>query len=356
MMPKKPRFLPLLLLPAYVLADPVQLDISSGFNTDNWTGYREYQSVRSNGSTDLTEAQGSSVFTYGQGRKALDAFNNGMVGNIDQATANALGVGLNDGSDYYGYSTTGGGFVSNATPVNGVITGASHTYHIASHGGNATLPGDWLQAADTSFVGSGSEVTERMDAKFNAMTIYTAHNRSSGSAQIGSITATLSLGQQALYSDINFVIGGWDAADGARNAQIVAVYADDSEEIIYSFSTNDEKVGPIQDDGVTSVMPPDTFSIVGAYTRAYNNSSGSAGSMTNFNWSLYEFSDGLALDKTKALKAIRLEDSNPGLNWNERGLSIYGATATPVPEPSAYAFAMATVAALAILRRRQSRT
>lgn len=348
------RFLLLLAAPISTsFAADVQLDISSGFNTDNWTGYREYQAIRADGSTNLTQAQGSSEFTVGQGRKALDAFNNGMIGSIDQATANAQGIGLNDGTDYYGYSTTGGGYETGGSPLDGVINGTSKTYHIASHAGNATLPGDWLEATDVSFVGSGSEVTSLMATKFNAMTIYTAHNRASGAAQIASITATFDVGQQMQYSSINFVLGGWDAADGARNAQIVAVYADDSEEIIYSFSTNDEKVGPLADDSATDVTPPGEFTIVGSYTRAYNNSSGSSGSTTDSNWSLFEFSDDLVLNGSKVLKAIRLEDSNPNLNWNERGLSIYGATATLVPEPGIYALSAGVIAGLLALRRRR---
>lgn len=347
------RFLLIVALPATsALAVDVQLDISSGFNTDNWTGYREFQEVRTVGGTDLIQAQGGSPVTFGQGRGANDAHNQGMIGNIDQATANAHALGANDGTDFFGYSISSGGFETGGTPVDGILTGTSNTYHIASHGGNATLPGDWLQATDVSFVGSGSEITSPMAIQFNAMTTYTGHNRDGGNNQIASATATLDIGQQFYYRSINFVIGGWDEADGARNAQIVAIYEDDSEEILFSFSTENEKVGPVQDDGVVDVMPPDAFTVVGSYTRAYNSSSGATGNMNDFSWSLFEFSDDLLLDDTKALKAIRLEDSNPGLNWNSRGLSIYGATATAVPEPSTYALGVAAIIALAAIRRR----
>lgn len=330
-----------------------QLDVSSGFNTDNWVGYREYQALRTDGATDIEQAQGGSAVTSGQGRRALDAFNYGMIGNIDQTTANVLGVGLNDGVNYYGYSESGGGFETGATPIDGVLTGLDRVYHIASHGGNATLPGDWLEAADVSFVGSAGSVTSNMATQFNAMSIYTGHNRSNGANQIASTTATLAPGQQQQYDNINFILGGWDTADGARNGQIVAIYADDSEEILFSFDTAEGKIGPVADDSIADVVPPDTFSTVSTFSRGYNVANGATGGLGNFDWSLFEFTTPLDLDESKVLKAIRLEDSNATLNWNERGLSIYGVTASVVPEPSTYALALGGLIALTVFWRRK---
>ena len=216
------------------------------------------------------------------------------------------------------------------TPLNGVLvsTNDGRVYHIASHAGNSTLPGDWLEVANPT--GGDGE----MGIKSNAMCVFTSNDRSV--AQVASITATLPVNQRKRYPSINFVLGAYDLAGGARNMRITAIYTDNSESVLYSFPTDAQKHGPVIRDGASDVIPPGIFSVIRTFTKVYNIGSGAVGGLSLESGSLFEFKTPLALDAQKTLKAIRLEDTNPILDWNARGLAIFGATASePPPEVGA---------------------
>ena len=344
------------------LAD-VQLNISSGFNTDNWCGVKELQQViiyaENNGTDpdlDLNQVQPGG-FTVGGGQGSFDSNNYNLIGAIDEATAAAIGgamstvdtppiqLGYCGQTSWYRPAFKSG---TQATALDGVLTSAidGTVYHIASHAGNATLSGDWLEVANPSFVAAAGVVTTPMERKMNAMTAATGH---SNAAKI-TATATLPLAQQGKYPEINFVLGAWDWADGARNAQIVAIYSDASEDILYSFSTDNVIVGPSVDDSVVDNYTAD-FTAVAQFSQGYNVAAGATGGVSDKAGSLFEFITPLTVDVTKVLVGVRLEDSNPALNWNARGLSIYAATA--IPEPASLALLAMGGVAFVIRRRRR---
>lgn len=345
------------------------LDISSGFNTDAFVGVKEFQAVLSVGATDVPEAQagqgvaidrspGNGMWLYQQ--------QNIMIGAIDAPTAATIGTAQNTNGDYLGYGIGTSWWAGAAynyafkdatqasTPVDGVLTSSSDSrvYHIASHGGNSTLPGDWLEVANPTFTGSGSAVTVPMEKKLNAMAVTAKHGRAD--YQIESATAILPLAQQQAYDDINVVLGAYQAADGARNMRIVAIYADNSEDILYSFPTDDQINGPVIQDSVADIVPAGVFTAVSTNTQIYGSASGATGAVVNSNGTLYEFTTSLDLDNSKVLKGIRLEDVNPTLNSNARGLAIFGATGTvAIPEPAS--LGLIGMVAVGLLNRRRAR-
>jgi len=306
-------------------AEPVQLDISSGFTLDCWCGPEEMQELYEydaiNGENEsLKDVQGDlkevpiGWYTYTQGGM--------MVGN--SATEQYFIPSMT------WYGDTGNSWMSEAegTPADGTITGSDRVYHIASHEGNATLPGDWLSAEGVSHP-TNHPPEALMAYKLNAMAIGSLHNRADW--QVAATTGLVTLVQQGRYTDINFVLGASYHADGARNAQIVALYNDASVEVLYSFPTSNEIIGPTIDDEREDLYTED-FVPVYHFTRAYNYSSGGQpGSITHNNQgTLFEFVTPLLLNPGKILVGIILRDSNPSLNWNARGLAIFAATATPI--------------------------
>ncbi|MBN2584258.1 MAG: PEP-CTERM sorting domain-containing protein [Planctomycetes bacterium] len=232
-------------------------------------------------------------------------------------------------------------------PEDGIITGASMTYHIASHTGNATYVGDWTEVA--SPVAGPPESIPNMAVRNNAMYVYSVHSTATG--QVASTTAMLPVAQQGQYSSINLVLAAADGADGARNMRIVALYGDATEEVLYSFSTENLVVGPLIDDSSADNYTDD-FVAVHQFSQMYNNSSGNSGSVGNDAGTLFEFADALALDPTRTLVGIRVEDSNPALNWNARGIVVFGASAEAVPEPATMALLGLGVLGLILRRRR----
>jgi len=322
----------------------VPLDISSGFNQDAWCGAKEYQvllqyNADQGTSYTLVDSQAGTLnngnwvqMNYGLPQFLLSQ-QTFMIGAIDNATAQTIGqpewIYGGASGQYCGYIMPsrwdGPAYISDSegTPLDGVLTSSNdgRTYHIASHGGNVTLTGDWLEVADP--VGGDGD----MGVKSNAMCVFSAYDRTV--AQVVSATATLPAAQQKRYPSINFVLGAYDLGAGARNMQIVAIYTDDSEEVIYSFPTDDQKHGPMIRDAVVDVVPAGVFFPVETFTKSYAiyNTIGS-GSGT-----LFEFTEPLPLNANKTLKAIRLADTNAAQTYSSRGLAIFGATgSTPPPE------------------------
>jgi len=217
-----------------------------------------------------------------------------------------------------------------ALPEDGVIIGDAYTYHMASHAGNATLAGDWTEVASPS-AGPPANIPN-MGIKHNVMYIWTA----SSTFQDLSQTATLPVGQQGKYSSINFVLGGSAAMDyGARNLQIVAVYSDASEDVLYTFANTTDVVGPVLDDSVSDVYTAEDFNVVEQFSHIFNNTASATGFWSADAGSLFEFAAPLALDPDKTLVAICIEDdSSAGLSdTTRRGLSIFAATAMTADVP-----------------------
>lgn len=230
------------------------------------------------------------------------------------------------------------------TPYDGVIAGADRDYHIASVGGNSTLSGNWLEVADPSTGASQP----------NVISVEANHNRFDH--QIMSSTAVLPAGQQVEYTDTNFLLAAQDRADLARNMAIYALYGDGTdEELLYSFDTADGGSGP-------EVLGSATAGFSTAYTAEliYNTPSGPKGAMSEVTADLYEFSSPLVLDSSKTLYGLRIEDTNPTLQWNSRGLTVFAASATvfeeqqmAAPEPGSLALASLALGLLATRRRRR---
>ena len=332
---------------AVTSAEVVQLDISSGFNTDNWIGVKEYQAVWNSGTsvTDLMQAQNGSPVSTARNAASSAWFATNQLGTmvcaIDNATAQSLGCVPDGEGGYYGYvygatpSSNGYKDSTEATPIDGVLTSSidGRVYHIASHAGNATLSGDWTEVANPSYTGSGDDVTVLMESKLNTMTVVTAFN--SADRQTASVEATLSVGQQGYYEDINFVLGCWSGmSDRGLNTRIIAVY-DDGEETLYTYNTdsgNPVNQGPLS---ATLTNEDTDFTLIHAASQGYNNGYGNYGIVnTDQPSALYEFTTPLDLDETRLLTGIKLVDINPSLNWNGRGVSVFGASATLVPEPT----------------------
>ncbi len=314
----------------------VQLDISSGFNMDVWCGAKEYQVLQVQG-CDLLELQGGNA--QGVGWYALQQ-QRMMIGNT---TEGGFGQPYSVEANWYHpdwYSGTEG------TPEDGVLSGADRQYHIASHLGNTTLPGDWLEVASPGGVWNPGQPEEMMATKANAMVVASAHDYRN--FQIAEAIAMLPAGQQAAYTDINFIIGGWNAADPNMHTDIYAVYADGSEDLLYSFTDDNGGQDPVVDDSKTVGVGGADFAAVYSFTQSYNHSAGGTGNVGDYSGTLYEFASPLELDSSKVLAGIKMVDSDPGHNWNARGTSIFGATA--IPEPAT--LALLGLGALGLIRRR----
>ncbi|MBN2584259.1 MAG: PEP-CTERM sorting domain-containing protein [Planctomycetes bacterium] len=331
---------------ALLLAAPawaeVQLDISGGFTMDAIVGPLELQAIYNEsplyGAHDLMEVQGGQAQGVGWWVYYQSTM---MFGNSSTQPYSI------DGQWFHPSYKTG----TKGLPEYGIVTGAGYTYHMASHGGNATLAGDWLEVASPSFTWDydAGAVSTMMAIQPNAMVVGSQH--STATWQIASATAMLPVAQQGQYSSINFVLAAHGSADGARNMQIVALYSDATEQVLYTFSSENVRVGPVADDSVSDVYDPLEFNAVYNFEESYNSSSGASGSLSSDAGTLFEFATALALDPTRTLVGIRLEDNNPTLNWNSRGLTLFAASAALVPEPATMALLGFGLAAL-LLRRR----
>ncbi|MFW6154462.1 MAG: hypothetical protein ACOC95_04515 [Planctomycetota bacterium] len=294
----------------------VQLDISSGFNMDAWCGAKEYQVLQVQG-CDLLELQGGNA--QGVGWYVLQQ-QRIMVGNTTEGGFGET-YSVDEINWYHPDWVTG----NEGTPEDGVLTGADRDYHIASHLGNATLAGDWLEADPPGGVWNPGQPEEMMASKANAMVVASSHNYKDW--QIAEAVAMLPVEQQAAYTDINFILGGWNAADPNMHTDIYALYADGSEELLYSFTDTNGGQDPVLDDGKTVGVGGADFAAVYTFTRSYNSSAGGTGNVSDYSGTLYEFASPLPLDSSKVLAGVKMVDSDPTNNWDARGTSIFAATA-----------------------------
>ena len=315
------RWLAVLLCSAIGLhAEPVQLDLSGGFNADAWCGAAEFQFLQTQA------AQLSSL----QGKEPAAAYY------LAEQYASGQMVGCSSTQRYaipanWFYDRAWAWVVGHeGTPENGVVTGAyDRVYHIASHAGNATLPGDWLSSANLSLPANWP--TEKVAVKSNCLAVAAPHSKTSW--QLASTTASLPVAQQRKYVDINFVVAAWSSDQGSRNARIKAVYSDASTQTIYATPTQSPpsgfRWGPCLEDDRADTNAV-SFAAVWTMTRWYNDGESGVGDK---NLTLFEFAEPITLQSNKVLTAITVEDADPSLDWTARGFSVFAATATAVPLP-----------------------
>jgi len=290
-------------LAAPARADVVQLDISGGFNIDAWCGPREFQQCRLDGAHDLVELYGG--LPQGNGQFVMQQ--------------NYFPVGDSTG-ETLAYSITGdSGHPRNLSgtegiPEDGVLTGADRDYHVASVGGNVTLPGNWTEVADPS----------TFQNQPNCIVVGSAHG--TGDWQIAERVVELPPAQRAQYDDVNLVIAAMNVDDKARNMEVYALYGAEGEQevLLYAFSTEDGGDGPIMPDNDGG----DDFDIVYTTSQGYSVATLATGNVRAYQASLYEFKVPLALNSSKSLWGFKVKDADPGLNWNRRGVAIFAATAT----------------------------
>ena len=316
----------------------VQLDISGGFNWDAIIGPKEMRAVYywafknghigfGSGRLDLAELQGGHA--------------QGLAWNLISQYSGDL-MPANSPGETYTYSSGTEWFHPQyllgreGVPAEGILSGAYYVYHMASAQGNATLPGDWTEVAspqtpnhDPPF--DRPTVDPWMERKNNVMATSIRGN----ATDVTEVQAVLPVGQQVRYSDLNVVLNAWWTDAKARNMQIVAVYTDDSEEVLYQFNTAAAEGPRSTDDGV-EIEPQ--FRALYTYMSCYNNGSGDQGGVfTGYDTdggNLYEFTVPLAVNPSKSLKALKIRDAG-GLSTDViRGLSIFAASAHLAPEPT----------------------
>ncbi|MBN2584042.1 MAG: PKD domain-containing protein [Planctomycetes bacterium] len=288
------------------VAQSVPLDISDGFNMDIWCGPLEMQDAYTNATQTLKQLQGD--LADGMGWYAVSQY--GLL--VCDSTSGGFGEPYSiSGQWFHPLYLDGLG-----TPEDGVLTGGDRDYHIASVAGNDTLEGDWTEVADPS---SG------WDTKSNAVLVGSLN--STASWQVSEVEIELPSGQKDRYSDVNFVLAAANLGDRARNMRIVALYGagGTDEEVLYGFATADGGSGPrmVDQSGGTD------FQIVNNFSKCYDNTTWATGTVLSVSGSLYEFDAALELDDTKTLWGFRVEDVNPSLNWNARGVVVLAASATP---------------------------
>lgn len=280
----------------YNTVSQVQFDLSSYFNMDMFIGPSEYTHLKTMGTADSVDVYGQAGNTHGY----------------------LLFAPASTYSKYYlvGNSSTGvdyfGSYLTQGTPSNGVLTSPSLTeYHMASIEGNDTLSGNWLEVSDVS----------SNTLKPNAIAVGAYHNIANW--QISEANIILPAAQQKRYFAANAVFTV-SQADRARNMVIAARYTDNTEDILYSFSTADGGSGP---------YPSDTdggseWNVVHTSVDVYNLATTASGLLTNAagNFNLYEWKSSFAIDANKVLKGFRIYDTNPSLNSNARVIVVYAIT------------------------------
>ncbi|HOI56090.1 MAG TPA: hypothetical protein PLP01_12630, partial [Phycisphaerae bacterium] len=320
------------------LGQQVQLDISSGFNWDIFCGVKEYQALMMHAlnywGIDLCEMQS------GVNMSAADINHNGpnyllgnsywQICNVDAALAQAMGCVQDGAGVYVGYAGPTSWFRPNyktgtqGTPADGVIVGGDRTYHIASHAGNATLPGDWTEVADTTTWTVGGAVSGTgLGLKFNVMANFTRND--TAALNDVSVTAELPDAQKGKYLNVNFLVAVMDGGSGGRYKRIWALYGDDGsdQELLFAWSVSAADPRP-QMDGVGA--PFSGFTPVYTAAERYGVSSGVTGLVITGNNTMYEFSTPLPLNKAKDLWGFKIDDASPTTGL-ARGAAIWAATA-----------------------------
>jgi len=278
----------------------VPLDLSAEFNVDAVCGPKEFQICIADGTQDLVDLFGS-----------LEDGNGNFI-----LAAGLWVVGASNGLEYT-YSIPGYASghplyytAADGLPADGVISGADRIYHMPSIHGNATLVGDWTETADPS----------DFSLQPNCITAGALHNKSTW--QVASVIVELPAAQKGSYQDINLVLAAQDAgANGAMNMRLVALYGPDGadEAILFDFDTDTPEMTEAAPAGYLAVHP---------FGQHYSSYTGSTGAVRTPGGSYFEFDGALALDPAKDLWGIRIEDTNPDLNWAPRGVTIFAATAT----------------------------
>ncbi|MBN2582372.1 MAG: hypothetical protein JXL80_04840 [Planctomycetes bacterium] len=139
--------------------------------------------------------------------------------------------------------------------------------------------------------------------------------------------------QQVIYGAINCVLCAFENAptDRGRFMRLAAVYADDTEEIIWAWAD-----GQGADDTPRPSEPaanhPDYVQLVQT-TKCYSADSGTTGEIASRDYALYEFAAPLALNSEKVLKGLQLYDSSPSTSGQARGIAVFAATAGSGYEP-----------------------
>ena len=279
----------------------IQLDLTDGFNTDAICGPQEYQECRTDGAQDHVELYGN--LEDGNGYWLLSQ--GGMM--VADSSTEPYSISGDAGHPAYVSGTEG-------LPSDGVLSGSDRDYHVGSFGGNDTLSGNWTESADPS----------QYDLKSNSVVVGSYHNTATW--QVSSVTIELPSAQKGKYTDVNFVLCAANMADKARNMRIKALYGATgaTEVTLYSFSTADGGDGPVM-----TAAAPTGFATVYTMSKYYNATSGATGNVVDATSRLFEFSTPLDLDETQDLWGFKIEDTNPSLNWNARGVAVFAATATP---------------------------
>ena len=304
------------------------LDISAGFNVDSWFGPKEDQALLwydegpSTGK-DLQEAQGflrDGVGWYVHERSLM------MIGNVSEG---GLGEPYSIYSSWYHPSFKSG---TQGTPEDGYIAGVGQDYFIASTRGNPILTGDWLEV-DEPVVPASSGL---MDNRPNSIVVGPSVNGSSW--WLDEVVAELPPHQRARYESINVVLVAMNDSSGADGIQLLVVYSDNSEEVLWTFDATTPTAVENRADH------PD-FNLIWTFDEIYNALSGPVGNVTTeAPGSLYEFAAPLPLDPNKLLKAVKIVDPASPDGYNN-GLAVFAATAIlpPTPELSVRAAQFDTV-------------
>ncbi|NLX59351.1 MAG: hypothetical protein GXY74_09725, partial [Phycisphaerae bacterium] len=320
-------------------AQQVQLDISDGFNWDVFCGVKEYQALMYHAldywGIDLVELQS------GPDRNTADRTHNGpvyfvsggnwQISNIDAALAEAMNLPQDGSGDYLGYAgptnwwRPGYKTGTQGFPADGVIAGADRTYHIASHAGNVTLPGDWTEIEDTTTWTAGGAVSGTgLGLKFNLMASFTRDD--TAILQDGAVVAELPEAQKGHYNNVNFLVAVMDGYNGGRHKRIWALYGDGGtdQQLLFAWAESAADLRP-QMDGAGA--PYAGFTAAYTASEYYSYGTGATGAVRAGNNTMYEFSEPLPLDKTKILWGFMIDDSTPKTMYRARGAAIWAATA-----------------------------
>ncbi|MBN2582374.1 MAG: hypothetical protein JXL80_04850 [Planctomycetes bacterium] len=302
---------------------------------DVWCGAKEFQALmlheQSYWGIDLVEMQGGDSEHDGPGYLLGD--NSWLICEIDADLAEAMGCVQDSAGAYCGYAGPASwwrpGYKdgTQGTPADGVLVGDDRTYHIASHAGNSTLPGDWTEIEDTTTWTAGGIVSGTgLGLKFNVMASFTRHN--TADLQDGAVTAELPEEQKGVYNNVNFVLAVYDGSNGGRHKRIWALYGNEGtdQELLWAWDNSASDQRPQMDAADPSVYLP-TFRALNSTTQYYNSSSGETGNIETKTYTMYEFGEPLPLNKLKVLWGFKIDDSEPATNWQARGAAVWAATA-----------------------------